>query len=67
LYLLSEIDVPWIADEVRDRGDERRVEMQQLFRGAVKESGVPYHVIQGNWGKRYEIAVEAIRQATGQA
>jgi NadR type nicotinamide-nucleotide adenylyltransferase len=60
LYLLMEIDVPWIADDVRDRGGERRDEMQQLFRDAVTESGVPYEVIAGDWGERFERAMEAI-------
>lgn len=66
MYLLSEIDVPWIADDVRDRGGERREEMQELFRGAVRKSGVPYQVILGSWGERYERAMEAILGATGQ-
>jgi NadR type nicotinamide-nucleotide adenylyltransferase len=60
LYLLMEIDVPWIADEVRDRGGERRDEMQQLFREAVKNSGVEYDVIAGSWAQRYERAMSAI-------
>jgi HTH-type transcriptional regulator, transcriptional repressor of NAD biosynthesis genes len=59
LYLLLEIDVPWIRDEVRDRGD-RRDEMQQLFRSAVAESGAPYVVVQGTWDDRIAIARSAI-------
>lgn len=59
LYLLLEIDVPWVRDEVRDRED-RREEMQQLFRAAVAESGSPYVVISGSWDQRYKLAVDAI-------
>lgn len=59
LYLLLEIDVPWVPDDVRDRAT-RREEMQQLFRNAVAEAGAPYVVIQGDWDRRYELARQAI-------
>src|SRR4051812_18116728 len=61
LYLLCEIDIPWIADGVRDRGD-RREEMQQLFREAIARSGAPYVVIAGDRRERFARAVEAIDQ-----
>jgi NadR type nicotinamide-nucleotide adenylyltransferase len=61
LYLLCEIDLPWIADGVRDRG-HRREEMQQLFRDAVIAAGSPYAVISGTADKRFELASEAIDQ-----
>jgi len=51
LYLLLEIDVPWVQDDVRDR-EARREETQQLFRDAVARSGVKYDVIQGTWDER---------------
>jgi NadR type nicotinamide-nucleotide adenylyltransferase len=59
LYLLCEIDVPWVPDGVRDRG-ERREEMQQLFRDAVAESGAPYIALEGDVMSREATAVEAI-------
>lgn len=59
LYLLLEIDVPWIADGVRDRG-ERREEVQGLFRDAVAASGAPYVVIRGGWDERRRQATDAI-------
>lgn len=59
LYLLLEVDVPWIADEVRDR-ENRREEMQQLFRAAIASSGAPYQVIRGSWAERFQRAREAI-------
>ncbi len=59
LYLLCEIDLPWIADGVRDRG-ETREEMQQLFRDAVIASGVPFATITGMGEERLQRAVDAI-------
>jgi len=59
LYLLMDIDVPWIPDPARDRGD-RREEMHALFERAVRKSGVRYELVRGSWEARYEQAVRAI-------
>ena len=59
LYLLCEIDVPWVADDVRDRGHMRE-EVQTLFRAAVTDTGVPTAVITGDWDERLLRAVDAI-------
>jgi len=61
LYLLLEIDVPWVPDDVRDR-ETRREEMQQLFRDAVARSGSAYAVIRGAWEQRSLLARAAIDQ-----
>jgi NadR type nicotinamide-nucleotide adenylyltransferase len=62
LYLLCEIDVPWVDDGVRDRGHLRE-EMQQLFRNAVAASGVPFVVIKGDAESRFVAATKAIERA----
>ena len=59
LYLLTEIDVPWVPDPARDRGD-RRDEMQQLFRDAVAASGARWVAITGDWDERFARAVGEI-------
>ena len=59
LYLLCEIDVPWVADGVRDRGHMRE-QMQLLFRAAVYQSGAPVAVITGDRRERFARAAEAI-------
>jgi NadR type nicotinamide-nucleotide adenylyltransferase len=59
LYLLAEIDVPWIPDGIRDRG-EMREPMQELFRAAVRESGSAWTVIAGDWDERWETALDAV-------
>jgi NadR type nicotinamide-nucleotide adenylyltransferase len=59
LYLLCEIDLPWIADGVRDRGHMRE-EMQQLFRDAVRDSGVATASVTGLGDERFTRASEAI-------
>jgi NadR type nicotinamide-nucleotide adenylyltransferase len=59
LYLLCEIDLPWVADGVRDRGHLRE-EVQQLFRDAVMASGAPVAIVTGEGPERLERAVDAV-------
>jgi NadR type nicotinamide-nucleotide adenylyltransferase len=67
LYLLCDIDVPWIADGVRDRGHMRET-MQQLFTAAVYASGAPVVAITGRGDRAERLArateaVDALRLA----
>ncbi|HEX4682315.1 MAG TPA: ATP-binding protein [Gemmatimonadaceae bacterium] len=64
LYMVCEIDLPWIEDGVRDRGHMRE-EMQQLFRDAVAASGVPRVVITGDADARFAAATAAIDRLIG--
>lgn len=59
LYLLLDIDMPWVPDPQRDRG-HMRPEMQRLFRDAVEQSGAPFVLISGDWDRRFSLARDAI-------
>jgi nicotinamide riboside kinase len=59
LYLLLDIDIPWLPDPVRDRGESRE-EMQALFRGAVERTGVPFVLIAGDEETRFARATQSI-------
>jgi nicotinamide riboside kinase len=59
LYILLDIDVPWIADDVRDRGD-RRAEVQQLFADTLARFDAPVVTIDGDWPARFTRAVDVI-------
>lgn len=59
LYLLLDIDVPWIADAVRDTGDTR-AELQEAFRRTLGEFGAKYVLISGSWEERFERARKTI-------
>lgn len=59
LYLLLDIDLPWVADPQRDRG-HLRSEMHALFRAAVEGSGAPFVVISGSSTARFADACSAI-------
>lgn len=59
LYLLMDIEVPWIPDPLRDRRD-RREEMHMLFREALEERELPWVSISGSWEERRRRAIAAI-------
>lgn len=64
LYLLSDIDVPWMPDPQRNRGD-RREEMQALFRIALESRGFPFVEVRGLDTDRLIMAELAIRSLLG--
>lgn len=62
LYLLLDIDVPWVWDPVRDCG-ETRAELHDDFRNALAEFGARYELISGNWEERLRCSISAIERA----
>jgi len=58
-YLLLDIDVPWMADGIRDRGDHREA-IQLLFRETLERFGVPFTLIRGSWNQRLATAVATV-------
>ncbi|MHB1071636.1 MAG: AAA family ATPase [Gemmatimonadaceae bacterium] len=60
LYLLSDIDVPWMPDPQRNRGD-RREAMQALFRIALESRGFPFVEVRGLDTDRIVMAELAIK------
>ena len=59
LYLLCDIDVPWIADPARDRPHQREV-VHALFVGALDALGAPYVTIRGSWAARLTAGIAAV-------
>ena len=59
LYLLTYIDTPWEADDLRDR-PEQRLEMFEAFQKALDEHDSPYLLLKGDKESRLKKAVEAI-------
>ena len=59
LYLLLDIDVPFIPDPTRGPA-ERRAELHQRFERALEAAGVAWTVIRGDWEERFERAVRAV-------
>jgi NadR type nicotinamide-nucleotide adenylyltransferase len=59
LYLLTYIDTPWEADDLRDR-PEQRLEMFNAFKNALEKYNRPYILLKGDKKTRYQTAVAKI-------
>lgn len=61
LYFLCDIDVPWIADDLRDKPNEREF-MFNAFESALKLYQRPYVKLYGSKFQRFEMAKQHIDQ-----
>ncbi|MBT2186754.1 AAA family ATPase [Sphingobium sp. H33] len=64
LYLLMDIDLPWIGDDVRmfpDRGDQER--FFALCRAELDRRHLPYVLISGGEAERFAGACDTIKRA----
>ncbi len=59
LYLLTYIDTPWEADDLRDR-PERRQEMFDYFKKALLDTDRPYIELKGSVEERMKLATKTI-------
>ena len=61
LYFLCAIDVPWVADDLRDKPNERSF-MFETFQSELKLQDLPFVVLKGNHNARFELAKAHIDQ-----
>ena len=61
LYLLCDVDAPWVADAVRDSA-AARAELHVTFVARTRDTGVPTIVLRGDWNSRQATAEKAVRQ-----
>lgn len=59
LYLFTDVDVPWTADDVRDSG-ARREALHAEFAAALVAFGARVVMISGGWEARFAAAEDAI-------
>jgi NadR type nicotinamide-nucleotide adenylyltransferase len=59
LYLLTNIDLPWVADAQREHPD-RREELYKIYWKEMKNQPVPCVEIKGQGDQRRQMAMEAI-------
>jgi len=53
-YFLFDIDVPWVADGMRDLASRRR-EMFNVFKQELDQREIPYVLVRGTWEERQEL------------
>ena len=61
LYLLCDVDVPWVPDGIRDRPAQRE-SIFDKFAAELRKRRAHFVVVRGDWDVRWEIALEAVRK-----
>lgn len=65
LYLLTNIDIPWEKDDLRDKPDNRE-EMFTYFKETLDLYRRPYKLVKGSRKERFQIAVSTINKLLNQ-
>ncbi|RAW02707.1 AAA family ATPase [Pseudochryseolinea flava] len=60
-YFLMDIDVPWVADGLRDLGHKRE-EMFAIFKSALEKRNIAYTLLQGDFREREDVIVNWIKR-----
>ena len=61
LYLLCDIDLPWVKDELREYPDiERRQQLYDIYKNIMLNQSVPWIEISGNYEERLQKAIEGL-------
>jgi NadR type nicotinamide-nucleotide adenylyltransferase len=64
LYLVMDIDVPWVPDTSRDLGQPwQRAALHARHVAELEQRTLPYVIIRGNWKTRTATAIQAVEQA----
>jgi nicotinamide riboside kinase len=61
LYLLCNIDLPWIKDELREYPDiERRKQLYSIYKQTMMHQSTPWIDVSGNYDERLQKAIAAV-------
>jgi NadR type nicotinamide-nucleotide adenylyltransferase len=60
LFLVCYPDLPWIADQVRENGGEKREQLFHLYCDEIRSFGFNYEIIDGSGPLREERAMSAL-------
>jgi NadR type nicotinamide-nucleotide adenylyltransferase len=60
-YLLCDVDLPWVADGLREYPDlQMRKKLFSIYKDLLANNTPPWQIISGTYSARFEKAVEAI-------
>jgi NadR type nicotinamide-nucleotide adenylyltransferase len=63
LYLLTNIDLPWVEDELREYPNEKtRQELFEMYKNLLENQTIPWQVINGTNEERLQNAIIAINK-----
>lgn len=62
LYILTDIDMPWQSDPLREHPDpEMRAYFFNIYQDIVQASGLPFVLVQGSEPERLQAAIQAVQ------
>ena len=61
LYFLCDIDIPWVADDLRDKPNER-IKMFSAFENALQKQELSYVILSGSKTERLDNAINHINE-----
>jgi nicotinamide riboside kinase len=64
VFLVCDTDLPWIPDNVRENGGERRIYLQNRYIENIKNYGFNFHLVKGINHERFKNALEVLEQIT---
>ena len=59
LYLLLDIDIPWVNDDLRDRPNDRKLFLEN-FKEALIKNHKPFKLISGNFKQRLKKSINFV-------
>ena len=63
LYLLCNVDMPWVKDELREYPDEKpRQELYWIYKDILINQKTPWIEISGNYEERLQTAIETVNK-----
>ena len=62
LYLLCDIDLPWIEDPVRENGGKNRKLLHKKYIENLKHYGFNYKIVRGTENNRFSNAIQYINE-----
>jgi NadR type nicotinamide-nucleotide adenylyltransferase len=61
LYLLCSPDLPWVADPVREHGQDREF-FFNWYKNEIEQTGKPYVIVTGIGNQRFQNAVAGLKE-----
>ena len=63
LYLLCDIDLPWVYDPLRENPNiEERKELFEIYKNTLTKMNVPFGIVRGSDEERVNNSLEIIKQ-----
>lgn len=63
LYLLCNIDLPWVKDDLREYPDiASRIKLFNIYKDNMINQHIPWKIINGNNEERFKTAVDAVNR-----